>query len=280
MSRKNDQKNPRAPQEDRHLLYEAAVQSVDFDLDTIEQIYRKARGRPPRLLREDFCGTGHLAGEWIGRHPENRAWGVDLDRATVEWGRHRARQRIDGADRLVLLEGDVLETTTPPVDLVVAFNYSYMVFKERAILRRYFERALASLQPDGLLIVDLFGGTEATSALREERTVKGKRGPDGKKIPRFDYVWEQKRFNPVTHDLLSHIHFEFPDGSRIKKAFTYDWRLWTIPEIRELLVEAGFTGSEIHTHGWDQDGESDDDYRPRQRFTNEDGWLAYVVGYR
>ena len=44
--------------------------------------------------------------------------------------------------------------------------------------------------------------------------------------------------NPITHATTCHIHFKFPDGSKLKKAFTYEWRLWTAPEIRELLLVA------------------------------------------
>jgi len=46
---------------DRHLLYTAAVQSVDVDLDFFQRIFRRKRGRPIRTLREDFCGTAALA---------------------------------------------------------------------------------------------------------------------------------------------------------------------------------------------------------------------------
>lgn len=42
------------------------------------------------------------------------------------------------------------------------------------------------------------------------------------------------------------IHFEFPDGSWIKNAFSYDFRVYTIPEVREALSMAGFR----KTHIW------------------------------
>ena len=32
----------------------------------------------------------------------------------------------------------------------------------------------------------------------------------------------------------------------LRRAFQYNWRLWTIPELREMLVAAGFT----HTYVW------------------------------
>lgn len=40
-----------------YVLYTAAVQNVDSDLDFARGAYRRANGRAARRLREDFCGT-------------------------------------------------------------------------------------------------------------------------------------------------------------------------------------------------------------------------------
>ena len=94
----------------------------------------------------------------------------------------------------------------------------------------------------------------------------------------FTYVWDQNSFDPITHDIVNHIHFEFKDGSRIDKAFTYEWRYWTLPEITELLKEAGF--SEVHVY-WDQAGEDEEEkYKRTTRAENQPGWLAYLVALR
>lgn len=71
---------------DRHILYEASVQCVEADIDFFLRIFRKTRSRPLRNLREDFCGTAALATDFIRRHKENRAVGVDLDQPTLDWG--------------------------------------------------------------------------------------------------------------------------------------------------------------------------------------------------
>ena len=78
-------------------------------------------------------------------------------------------------------------------------------------------------------MLDAFGGYEAHQLLEERTKHKG-----------FTYVWDQSSFNPVNHDLKCFIHFEFSDKSSIKRAFVYDWRLWTLPEIKDCLHEAGF----------------------------------------
>ena len=51
----------------------------------------------------------------------------------------------------------------------------------------------------------------------------------------FIYRWEQAKFDAFSHDFQCFIHFLFPDGSKIYRAFSYDWRLWMAPELRDLL---------------------------------------------
>jgi hypothetical protein len=78
---------------DPHLLYTSAVQHVGIDIDHATRIFRGVNRRPPRLLREDFCGTAALACAWVGRSPEHRAWGVDLHAPTLAWARRRRLPR-------------------------------------------------------------------------------------------------------------------------------------------------------------------------------------------
>jgi hypothetical protein len=74
------------------------------------------------------------------------------------------------------------------------------------------------------------------------------------------------------------IHFEFPDGSRFDKAFSYQWRLWTLPEIREILYESGFTQVDIYWEGTDEDtGEGNGLYTPSEIGDADAGWICYIV---
>ena len=69
------------------------------------------------------------------------------------------------------------------------------------------------------------------------------------------------------------------DGTRLRRAFSYDWRFWTLPELRELLEEAGFSSVEVYVEGWDEDDEEGDGvYRRRTFFENQEGWVANIVG--
>ncbi len=76
--------------------------------------------------------------------------------------------------------------------------------------------------------------------------------------------------------MTCHIHFAFPDGSRLQQAFSYQWRLWTLPEIRELLAEAGFGRVVCYWQGWDAEGEADGVFEPADRADADAGWICYI----
>lgn len=280
MARKKRKKKPK-PFTDKHALYEAAVQCVEADADFIERVYRKRHGERPRILREDFCGTAALACEWVRRGPEREAWGLDLDGPTLDWGReHRLAPLGDDADRVHLVQADVLGCAEYPADVAVAMNFSFCIFRERHQLLRYFTEVRRSMRDGGMFALDIFGGTEAMQEWLEETPKPAETQADGRRVPRFTYVWEQAKFNPIDHEIVCHIHFRLKGGKKIRRAFTYHWRLWTIPEIRDLLAEAGFAGSEVYVEGWDEEAEDTDGiFRKRKRFENQEGWVAYVVAW-
>jgi len=63
----------------------------------------------------------------------------------------------------------------------------------------------------------------------------------------------------------------------MKKAFTYEWRLWTAPEILEVLAEAGFTKSKIYWEGSDEDGDGNGVFTPEDKGEADLAWIAYIV---
>lgn len=273
-------KGKRVQVRDPHYYYTAAVQSVDVDLSFFNRLYRKERGEPFRLLREDFCGTAVLARRWVRHIPENRAWGVDLDSATLEWGdTHYGPAMGRSSSRLELICSDVREVRRPRVDVVAALNFSYSVFKTRTELGSYFREVRRSLRPGGMFVLDAWGGTEALIEDEDRRRIDAERAFDGTRIPAFTYIWEQARFNPIDHHILCHIHFKLPDGTRLARAFTYDWRLWTLPELQELLRETGFRSTVVHAEGWDEkEDEPNGIFRRKTYFDNGGSWVVYVIG--
>ena len=74
-----------------------------------------------------------------------------------------------------------------------------------------------------------------------------------------------------------YIHFRFKDGSKIKKAFSYAWRLYTAPELRDMLIEAGFSKATVYWEGEDEDGEGNGEFTPDARGDADLAWIAYIV---
>lgn len=266
---------------DKLYLYQAAVQCPDADLDFIEKIFKKRHKRPLRRLREDFCGSSQLACAWAGRGKGRTVLGLDLDRPTLEWARERnvaaLPQDLQGNVRLE--ERDV-RSVTEPVELILALNFSYWIFTDREMLRGYFEAARASLEDGGLFVLDTFGGTEAMCEGKDVKKIAASTAPDGTKVPAFEYVWHQESFNPIDHAFRCSIGFK-KNGWKEPKAFRYEWRFWTLPEVAELLREAGFREVEIYTDEWDDDeGESDGVFKMRRKFDHDGVWVGYIVGVR
>ncbi len=264
----------RASCSDRHRLYQYAVQDVESEIDFVEQTWAELRHRPAVFLREDFCGTAQTACEWVGRSVDHRAVGVDSDPSVLDWGRvHNlsiltADQRI----RTELLNMDVLQAHPGQADIILAMNFSYYLFLHRDDLRAYFRNALLGLVSDGILFLDAYGGYEAPMVLTEPRECQDDNGND------FTYVWDQASFNPIDSCMHCHIHFEFPDNSRMEKAFSYYWRLWTLPEIREILIEVGFSQVDIYWEGTDEaKNEGNGIYTPSDSGDADPGWVCYIV---
>ncbi|MGH9640770.1 MAG: class I SAM-dependent methyltransferase, partial [Bryobacteraceae bacterium] len=59
--------------------------------------------------------------------------------------------------------------------------------------------------------------------------------------------------------------------------FSYEWRLWTLPEIREVLAEAGFSRTTVLWQGTDEKtGEGAGEFVPAQRGEADPAWIAYI----
>jgi len=258
---------------DKFVLYTKAVQAPDTDTAFMANHYHKLRGKTAHAFREDFCGTAALSCHWVKRHPENTAMGVDLDRPTLQWAReHHVADLLDDGERrrLTLRQADVLDVRRPAVDILCALNFSYYVFDTRARLRSYFSNCRRSLRDDGMLFLDLWGGSETQSEQVDRRRCAG-----------FTYLWDQHEFDPLSYKSTCRIHFEFKDGSKMRNAFVYHWRLWTPPELTELLGEAGFASWHFLWEGTDRrTGSGNGVYRKVQRGSADRAWIAYLVALR
>jgi SAM-dependent methyltransferase len=266
---KKNRKNPSmAERADIHEIYEASVQNVPEQIRYIDMVFEEIRGRKPRSFREDFCGTASAACEWVRQGKNRYAFGVDLDQEVLDWGRINRVGKLSKRQqqRIALMHGDVRTVETPPVDVVGAFNFSYWIFQERAEMLNYFRTVYENLGPDGVFFLDAFGGYSALKIIKEKMKFDG-----------FTYVWDQACYHPVTGYMKTHIHFRFPDGSEIRKAFSYEWRLWTLPELRELLLEAGFRNPIVRFEYFDIDGEGLGIWYPEDSGEASSAWIANIT---
>ena len=257
-----------AEQADRHDLYQQSVQCPEAEIDFVEQQFKLIRQRKAKVLREDFCGTAFTACEWIKRDQSHLAFGVDLDGEVLDWGRQHNVSALnkEQQSRISLMKANVLDAETPPVDAILAMNFSYWILLTRKNVSNYFKRAHEVLADDGLFFLDCFGGYEAPKELKEKRKLDG-----------FTYIWHQAKFDPVSSEMTCHISFKFPDKSRLKKAFTYHWRLWTLPEIREMLEAAGFSKVSIHWEQADEEGDGNGEFKVVKKGSADPGWVTYIV---
>lgn len=253
---------------DRHDLYQRSVQMPEAEAHFLGRVFEAHTGRRPLHLREDFCGTAMLCAHWVQSHPERTATGVDTSRSTLEWGRAHNLSAIGAAaSRVTLLEQDVRVPTRRKFDVIGAYNYSYLVFHDRELLVRYFRAVHQSLASDGLFVLDAHGGSETMVARVERR-----------RMPGFTYVWEQERCDAVTGGLLCHISFEFRDGTALRRCFTYDWRYYSLSELRDVLLDAGFVGVDAYWEGAAASGrEGSGVFRRVTRAENQPVWNAYLV---
>lgn len=253
---------------DRLEIYQEAVQNPEADIEFFLRIFDEIQEREPLSLREDFCGTAYMASEWVRGDPRRHAIGVDNSGNALQWARVHNIEPAgeDIASRIELIEASVLDVTGPPVDLICALNFSYCLLKSREELIRYFTLVRGALVEKGVFVSELYGGTEAIIASEEERECAG-----------FNYHWEQERYNPITHEGVCNIHFSFPDGSRLDRAFSYEWRLWSIPEIRDCLFEAGFPDVRVFWETVGEGGVGTGEYRETVEEENQETWLVYIV---
>jgi SAM-dependent methyltransferase len=254
---------------DKYKYYEKSVQNTEGELEIINGIFQELRGKAPITLREDFCGTAKLACEWTTLSTKHTAFGIDLDPEPVAYGKenHYSKLTPSQKKRMEYVMGNVLDNYTKrKADLVVAFNFSYFIFKKRAELVNYFSHVRKGLNKDGVFLLDLFGGPECQTEVEEETEYSN-----------YSYYWDCKKFNPIRSECLYAIHFKPKGMKKQKDVFTYDWRMWTMMEVREILIDAGFSKTYGYWEGDDEDGGGDGNFFKAEDAESCEAWVTYIA---
>jgi SAM-dependent methyltransferase len=259
------------PPFDKYAHYDASVQSAEWNVFFLDELYRDVRGRhEPQTLREDFCGTFANCCEWVRLGADRRAIAVDIDPEPLAYGcdHYWSRLRLSQQLRVQILQESVLEPGLPPADVIAALNFSTFFLKRRADLLAYFRNCHGSLEPDGLFVLDCFGGPAAHEPNEEATNENG-----------YTFFFEQEGFDPLTHAAVFQLNFQRAGERKRRRVFTLDARMWTLPELRDLLLEAGFAAVLVYWAFPSDDG----DVEPLhvERIEEEpDSWQSFVVGVR
>lgn len=254
--------------EDKYRLYEDSVQCHEADIDFIRDEYKKRFNKEPLIFREDFGGTAAMACDWTKISPDHEAYGIDLDPEPIKYGieNHFSKLTEDQKSRMHYIEDNVLTPQKFKADITVAFNFSYFIFKERKQLIDYFKKVREGLNKEGLFFIDLFGGSDCCEPL-EEATEHDD----------HTYYWDCDKFNPLTNEVLYYIHFKtHKDKVKHERVFTYDWRMWSPMELREIMYEAGFSKVDTFWEGTDDDGTGDGNFYVSEEEENCESWVIYM----
>lgn len=262
----------------RYDLYEMVVQLPEMQA----RFLRAVHGRDAAVLGEDFCGPASIARAWLLLDDGHKAFGVDRDPEPLEHARVRAREQLGAAaSRLTLRETDVM-AAGDKADIVAAFNFAVCELHVRQQLVTYLRRVVYRLNAGGVFAADLYGGSDAFSPGESEQSVKTEIGT-------VKYTWEQREADALSGRVENAMHFGLPSGAGkpMKDAFVYDWRLWSVPELRDAMREAGFAKTEVYSNYGDaMDGDGNlivhpvawDGATGAVGEELDENWVVYVVG--
>jgi hypothetical protein len=177
-----------------------------------------AEGLPPDMKAES--PHGHGEGSGTSQEPLGPAGAI----SPVD-------QESSFTDVAELSPGDELHDRACSV--VCALNFSVCLLHTAKDVARYFKGVRAAFKDaGGIFVMDLLGGPNAETPLNVIRR---------NEVTRAEYGWEQLGVDPVTrlqHTYLSLRHR--PTRQTVRRAFHYHWRLWTVPELCDMLLAAGF----------------------------------------
>jgi hypothetical protein len=204
------------------------------------RMLRAMHAGDPRILGEDFSGTAALSRAWTALSPKMKAIAVDRDPEPLA--------RAKGAPRVKVVHADVL-SASDPADLIAVLNFSVCEIHRRRTLVKYLRHARSRLTPHGVFVADIYDGSDAfmTGRIVQYVALPGPSGTSGRQ--RVRYEWEQRHADPLTGRVVNAMHFGITAAGRrlrFDDAFVYDWRLWSVRELREAMTDAGFAATEVY----------------------------------
>lgn len=290
------------PIPDRFECYELCVQSPRHVVGFLRALFVAENGSDPQVLGEDFSGTCAVSRRWCKELDNARAVCVDLDADALTWARARATDD-DLANRIEFVRADCFAQSSPaaisaarasaspcdtppdtrrdtPCDACFVGNFSIGYAHDRATLVRYLsrtrERLLAARHgfSGGVFACDTYGGAGAFALGGIERTHPGRRGEV------IRYAWAHEMADPATSMVLNSISLRVERNGEIiaeyPRAFEYHWRLWSIAELREAMLEAGFQRTSVYLEVSLAPGEAPIPVTDPRQFKSD--WIVLIAG--
>lgn len=248
---------------DKFDLYTLCVQDPPRMVEFLAAVH----GGSPLTLRDDFAGPGAIARAWASQSTRHRGIAVDLDAFPLA--------KAKGAVRVKRVIADVCKVNDKS-DVICALNFGVCELHQRRDLLGYFSQARRTLHTGGALVCDLYGGSDSFRRSTTRKTIR----IDARTTVK--YAWVQEGGDAATGRVHNRIHFAVHRDTRITKfqnAFLYDWRLWSIPEVRDAMLESGFRSVELHDRlGAARDADGRLHVRPVQDDEAlDDPFVVYVV---
>lgn len=225
-----------------HDLYELCVQRAEV----MARFLGSLAGGGHAHLREDFSGRGGVARAWCAAGQTRTAVCVDIDAGVLQEGQRLAA--CEGvAERLRWVRADL---NTGPVegataDVVFAGNFSIGYFHSRASLLAYTQRVARALTPGGAFVCDTYGGAGAFALGGQVRTRLHANGDVVRSM------WRHEEADPRTGMVTNSLSLRVLRGGDVvadfPRAFVYRWRLWSLPELRDVFAECGLGQPRVYT---------------------------------
>ena len=241
-------------------------------IEFVDNRFKALRGRRARLLREDFCGTANVSCEVGFRPPRQRAPSVSISTARCCSGQRSiiccsSHASPAAADRPTLRKRAIKTYTDQPTSFGNEFRY--LAVQGAQGVERYFRRVRG------------FAGRGRHPVSRrlwrlrlfQREIVEEQEIEEGG----FTYVWGAGEVRACQRQPDLPIHFDFPDGSRLERAFSYDCACG-LPEIRELVGGSRLPQICVYWQGWDERQEADGDFKPVSEGEADAGGSSYLGG--
>jgi hypothetical protein len=238
--------NPNTPS--KYELYQKSVQNVKKEVEFFKKVFRLIYNKMPTTFREDFCSTALLSCEWVKGNVLNSAVGIDFDQETLDWGmQNNINNLTTGSDRIKLIKQDVLEQFDPSqkFEIICSLNYSHFLLPTRKQILKYFQNVVLNLESKSVFILDFYGGSHIFSDHKYQHN----------KSSDF-YEFSGKQMNILNNQSKCSLNYKIKKN-KYKPMFSFNFRIYSIIELREALEEAGFNEFKLYIKEMNDDDEDD-----------------------